>query len=355
VQIALLMDEVDKVANNFAKYPPRPPVPVSPTDDSPDDAPLSRPAPVYSDGSKIPTIVCGDYNSVPDSGVYEFLSTGSLAPDHTDWMQYTYGKYTQDGLRHRFGLKSAYAAVGELPMTNCTPNFCEPIDYIWYSTSSIAVNAVLGEVDKAYMDKVVGFPNHHFPSECANTIFSIISTILISLSIVTYVSFPSSVSSHQRRRNHPVRHQSSRSRLDDVIQYHYPRTLFFPCLLSPGYIYIACKYFQLLRPPCPLQPFYIWFSRSSLCLPLSPRRSLVEYDLFRLLFSSFLVACLALFVCSLSFPLPRHVASQSATSVACACTSLYKFSEISIVRGVRTLRHSSAGNTKSSETTVLPA
>ncbi|GJE92741.1 glucose-repressible alcohol dehydrogenase transcriptional effector [Phanerochaete sordida] len=165
VQAALLMDEVDKIANNFAKYPPRPPAPASPTDGSSDNNASSRPPPSYSDGAKIPTIVCGDFNSVPDSGVYEFLSSGSLPSDHPDWMSYTYGKYTQDGLRHKFGLKSAYAAIGELPMTNFTSTFKEPIDYIWYSTSSLAVNAVLGEVEKSYIDKVVGFPNPHFPSD----------------------------------------------------------------------------------------------------------------------------------------------------------------------------------------------
>lgn len=165
VQIALLMDEVEKVANNFARYPPRPPAPASPTDSPGDNSGSSRPPPVYTDGSKIPLIVSGDFNSLPDSGVYEYLSTGSLPSDHDDWMSFTYGKYTQDGLRHKFGLKSAYAALGELPMTNYTPTFQGPIDYIWYSTSSLAVNAVLGEVDQSYLDKVVGFPNAHFPSE----------------------------------------------------------------------------------------------------------------------------------------------------------------------------------------------
>lgn len=175
VQIALLMDEVEKVANNFARYPPRPPAPPSPTDtangsSAGDNNASSRPPPVYTDGAKIPTIVAGDFNSTPDSGVYEFLSTGTLPPDHQDWMSYTYGKYTQDGLRHKFGLKSAYSALGELPMTNYTPTFRGPLDYIWYSTPSLAVNAVLGEVEQSYLDKVVGFPNAHFPSEYVSSL-----------------------------------------------------------------------------------------------------------------------------------------------------------------------------------------
>ena len=159
VQTALLIDEIEKVAHNFAKYPPPPP---KSADDS--SAP-SRPPPHYSDGTKIPLIVCGDFNSVPDSGVYEFLSNGSVPPDHADFMSHKYGKYTSEGLRHKLGLKSAYAGTNELTLTNYSSTFHGVIDYIWYSTNNIAVNAVLGGVDKSYLDKVVGFPNAHFPSE----------------------------------------------------------------------------------------------------------------------------------------------------------------------------------------------
>ncbi|KAA1471720.1 glucose-repressible alcohol dehydrogenase transcriptional effector [Dentipellis sp. KUC8613] len=163
VQVALLIDEVDKVASHFAKYPPRLPSP-APKDASP-DAPPPRPPPVYADGTKIPTIVTGDYNSVPESGVYEYLSNGSVPSDHPDFMSHSYGKYTSDGLKHRLGLKSAYAGTGDQTLTNYTPSFKGGIDYIWYSTANLAVNAVLGEIDKSYLDKSVGFPNVHYPSD----------------------------------------------------------------------------------------------------------------------------------------------------------------------------------------------
>ncbi|KAF8658242.1 hypothetical protein AX16_002019 [Volvariella volvacea WC 439] len=160
VQVALLVEEIEKIANNFAKLPPR--IQSRGEGESP-----HPPPPKYADGSKIPLIICGDFNSIPSSGVYEFLSSGSLAADHPDFMSHVYGKYTSEGLRHRLGLKSAYAApgAGELPLTNYTPSFQGVIDYLWYSTSNLSVNAVLGEVDKTYLEKVVGFPNAHFPSD----------------------------------------------------------------------------------------------------------------------------------------------------------------------------------------------
>lgn len=159
VQTALLVDEVEKMAHNFAKYPPPPPKPLDDTSLPP------RPPPHYAEGTKIPTIVCGDFNSVAASGVYEFLANGTLSPNHPDFMSHMYGKYTSEGLRHKLGLKSAYAGIGDQLITNYTSGFRGMLDYIWYSANNIAVNAVLGEVDKGYLEKVVGFPNAHFPSE----------------------------------------------------------------------------------------------------------------------------------------------------------------------------------------------
>jgi len=153
VQTALLMDELERIAHSLARLPPRL------------AQPGQRPAPTYADGTKIPVVLAVDSNSAVNSGVYEFLSTGTVPPDHEDFMGHTYGRYTSDGLRHRLGLKSAYSSIGELPMTNHTASFRGTIDYIFYSGQNLAVNAVLGEVDKNYLEKVVGFPNAHFPSD----------------------------------------------------------------------------------------------------------------------------------------------------------------------------------------------
>lgn len=170
VQAALMIEETEKAANNFAKYPPRPPAPASTNGtangtSTSDNNASSRPPPTYSDGTKIPVIVCGDYNSINPSGVYEFLSQGTVPADHPDFMSHVYGKYTSEGLRHKLNLKSAYSTVGEIPFTNFTPGFQGVLDYIWFSTPNLAVNAVLGEIDPSYIAKAVGFPNVHFPSE----------------------------------------------------------------------------------------------------------------------------------------------------------------------------------------------
>ena len=182
VQVGLLMDELEKIAHQFAKLPPKPPPPTSEVipngvasveageatgangvaHQQPPKPPLP---PIYTDGSKIPMIVCGDFNSVPDSGVYAFLANGRVPSQHPDFMSHVYGNFTSDGLQHQMNLKSAYAGIGELPLTNYTPSFQGVIDYIWYTTPSLNVVSLLGEVDQSYLSKVVGFPNAHFPSE----------------------------------------------------------------------------------------------------------------------------------------------------------------------------------------------
>lgn len=150
VQIAMLMDELDKLATRWAAIPP------------------TDPTSTYNyaaNPTKLPTLICGDFNSIPNSGVYEFLSRGTVKQDHEDFGDHVYGTYTTDGLAHRHTLKSAYSHVGELPFTNFTPGFSGVIDYIWYSSNTLSVAGLLGPVDKDYLTKIVGFPNAHFPSE----------------------------------------------------------------------------------------------------------------------------------------------------------------------------------------------
>lgn len=154
VQVAMLMDELQKISNDFAKLPAR--LNLAEGYDA---------APAYLNGTKIPTIVCGDFNSIPESGVYEFLTRGALAPDHEDFMKHVYGNYTTEGLSHRLALKSAYSHVGELPFTNYVPGFKGPIDYMYYTSTSLGVSGLLAGVDEHYISSVVGLPNCHLPSD----------------------------------------------------------------------------------------------------------------------------------------------------------------------------------------------
>ncbi|KMU89487.1 CCR4 [Coccidioides immitis H538.4] len=119
----------------------------------------------YSSASQIPILVCGDFNSCPGSAVYNLLAHGRMAEEHPDLEQRLYGNLSRMGMSHPFTLKSAYSTIGELSFTNYTPGFTDVIDYIWYSSNTLQVTALLGEVDKEYLKRVPGFPNYHFPSD----------------------------------------------------------------------------------------------------------------------------------------------------------------------------------------------
>jgi CCR4-NOT transcription complex subunit 6 len=138
IQTALLIDEVQRCATSWAKQ--------------------------YNTAS-IPVLVSGDFNSLPDSGVVEFLSKGSISTTHKELQQYNYQPFTDRGLEHSLNLKSAYSLVDDIDFTNFTPLFKGIIDYIWYDTSALITTGLLGGVDKQYASTSVGFPNPHHPSD----------------------------------------------------------------------------------------------------------------------------------------------------------------------------------------------
>ncbi|OZJ02224.1 hypothetical protein BZG36_04971, partial [Bifiguratus adelaidae] len=118
-----------------------------------------------TNNGKLPIIIAGDFNSVTGSGVYDYVSKGSVSADHEDLQDHDYGSFTASGLSHNLSLRSAYANGVELPFTNFVPGFEGVIDYIWYTTSSLSVSGLLGPVDKSYLGRIVGFPHAHYPSD----------------------------------------------------------------------------------------------------------------------------------------------------------------------------------------------
>ncbi|ORZ23360.1 Endonuclease/exonuclease/phosphatase [Absidia repens] len=119
----------------------------------------------YSSISSVPMLICGDLNSEPNSGVYEYLTKGILQHDHDEFRKCQYGTYTTSGLEHKLALKSGYSPIGELDFTNYTPDYKGALDYIFYTTKTLDPVSLLGPLDSDYMSKVVGLPNPHFPSD----------------------------------------------------------------------------------------------------------------------------------------------------------------------------------------------
>lgn len=170
VQVAILMDQITKSAEKYAKWPACTDKSLYKYAGEDDQEPMepppeTAPSQVYSDGAQIPLIICGDFNSVVGSGPYDLIVQGSLSNTHPDLGNRKYGNFTRDGMTHPFSLKSSYSHINELSFTNYTPDFIAAIDYVFYSTNALQVTGLLGDVDKEYMARVPGFPNYHFPSD----------------------------------------------------------------------------------------------------------------------------------------------------------------------------------------------
>lgn len=126
----------------------------------------------------VPVILCGDYNSLPTSGVTEFVKEGKVELSHPEFQRFNYNKklvkmnpkngevrpHNDPFLRHPFNFKASY--LPELmPFTNYTYDFKGIIDYIYHSSPHLKTIGILGGLDDSYRRSVVGFPNPVIPSD----------------------------------------------------------------------------------------------------------------------------------------------------------------------------------------------
>jgi CCR4-NOT transcription complex subunit 6 len=114
----------------------------------------------------IPMILCGDFNSTPQSAVYQLLRSGEISATSSDFNGFNFGKYTEDGVKHMLRLNSAYGVSEEPPFTNYNGDFIGVLDYLWYTES---VLRVLGVLQPHTLDEIRNqkspLPNPHFPSD----------------------------------------------------------------------------------------------------------------------------------------------------------------------------------------------
>ena len=66
------------------------------------------------DPEQIPVILAGDFNSLPESGVLEFVQNGCVRADHREFLGYAYGKHFQLLSQQQLTLKMAKSAGVDL-------------------------------------------------------------------------------------------------------------------------------------------------------------------------------------------------------------------------------------------------
>jgi CCR4-NOT transcription complex subunit 6 len=99
---------------------------------------------VLSRGTQLPLLICGDFNSTPDTAVYDLLSRQTVHPGHPDVNVNTDDSIPNIlpdamNITHSFQMGSSYQTVmGDEPsVTNFTTNFKGVLDYIWYSATNL--------------------------------------------------------------------------------------------------------------------------------------------------------------------------------------------------------------------------
>uniref|UniRef100_T1IXS6 poly(A)-specific ribonuclease n=1 Tax=Strigamia maritima TaxID=126957 RepID=T1IXS6_STRMM len=126
------------------------------------------------DTSMTPLLLCGDFNSFPNSGVIEFLTSGRVSADHSEFKDLGYrgclaklsSSERSNEFSHSFKLARAYTD-DVMPYTNYTFDFKGIIDYVFYTKQYMNPLGLLGCLDHEWFreHKVIGCPHPHIPSD----------------------------------------------------------------------------------------------------------------------------------------------------------------------------------------------
>jgi len=115
----------------------------------------------------MPLLICGDFNSTPDSAVYEYLQSGRVRTGHEDLAVDPCGLLKRINAGHQFQMATAYHACNgqEAKYTNYTEDFKGTLDYIWFTSNSLAVLAISQVDDESQLTQETALPSSTRPSD----------------------------------------------------------------------------------------------------------------------------------------------------------------------------------------------
>ncbi|XP_054711617.1 CCR4-NOT transcription complex subunit 6-like [Uloborus diversus] len=154
------------------------------------------------DPNIIPLLLCGDFNSLPNSGVIEYLSLGRVSTSHIDFKEFVYkdclsklGNSSKNNeFTHPFQISRAYSD-GIMPFTNYSYDFKGVIDYVFYSKLHMSILGVLGPIDSAWLEEnhIQGCPHPHIPSDH----FPIVVELQLNPTIPLHPATPNGINLHR--------------------------------------------------------------------------------------------------------------------------------------------------------------
>ncbi|XP_062505281.1 uncharacterized protein LOC134181990 isoform X2 [Corticium candelabrum] len=128
----------------------------------------------YCQPSKLPVILCGDFNCTPDSAAIQLIKQGNLSNTHTDLATATEARLIlpYPNPKHSLHLKSSHDwQMSKQPdstpqLTNYTHNFSGTLDYVWMTCDrGLDITAALGGLPSEVLSQETGLPSSRFPSD----------------------------------------------------------------------------------------------------------------------------------------------------------------------------------------------
>ncbi|CAL0326668.1 unnamed protein product [Lupinus luteus] len=133
----------------------------------------------------IPMLVCGDFNSVPESAPHALLAMGKVDPSHPDLAVDPLNiLHPLNRLAHQLPLVSAYSSfartaglgfeqhkrrldstTNEPLFTHFTRDFIGSLDYIFYTADSLVVESLLELLDEESLRKDTALPSPEWSSD----------------------------------------------------------------------------------------------------------------------------------------------------------------------------------------------
>ena len=113
-------------------------------------------------GADVSVLLCGDFNSTPECGIFRLMTTGSAPEDLVDWKSNENEQIVGLSLSQPFSLASA---CGTPKYTNYTVGFADCLDYIFYETRTLQVKEVIPLYSDEELQRHTALPNVVFPSD----------------------------------------------------------------------------------------------------------------------------------------------------------------------------------------------
>ena len=125
---------------------------------------------------QLPLVLCGDFNSLVDSSVYEFLMTQQVQHGDDVYGEQGVGDVCHvlpsrhphahhPSLTHHLALTSAYASIGEPKYTNFTGHFVGVLDYVFYSRRLLRWVSVMEVEDERKVRQYTALPSPLYASD----------------------------------------------------------------------------------------------------------------------------------------------------------------------------------------------